>query len=263
MNTVPQTGHVDWIGIRPDRKIAMQALQSVFASPEKGLDGDRYGVKDGLRQVTLIQSEHFEVLASILSYENVGPEQLRRNLAISGINLLSLKNKQIIIGSVLLQVTGLCHPCSRMESVLGPGGYNAMRGHGGITARVLISGTINTGDAIRMVPDIATGKLETSSPNEFTPQPNNPNHNYAPINCSDYDYIELACLKKYVVDIETSDGVFRGKALDTKIENSSEYLVLQNTASGKTNIRLDDIIKLNVISTPSEFDEHLFQSQPI
>jgi len=238
----------------------MQSLQSVFASPEQGLDGDRYGVKCGSRQVTLIQSEHFDVLASILNDKGVVPERLRRNIAVSGINLLSLKNKQIIIGSVLLKVTGLCHPCSRMESVLGPGGYNAMRGHGGITASVLISGTVTIGDALSMAPETATAKLETNPPKQPNPQSTIPHRDYAPINCSDYDYIELVCLKKYIVDVETSEGILRGKALDTKIENSSEYLVIQNTEFGTSNIRLDEIIKLNVLSKPSDFDECRFQS---
>jgi MOSC domain-containing protein YiiM len=73
---------------------------------------------------------------------------LRRNLLISGINLLALKDRPFRIGAVLLEGTGLCHPCSRMEAVLGPGGYNAMRGHGGITARVLESGELHVDDAL-------------------------------------------------------------------------------------------------------------------
>ena len=71
---------------------------------------------------------------------------------VSGLNLLALKGKRFRIGSVVLEYTGLCHPCSKMETALGPGGYNAMQGHGGITAKVVEAGELAIGDAVHVCP---------------------------------------------------------------------------------------------------------------
>ena len=115
---------------------------------DSGLIGDRYAGRSGERQVTLIQWEHLPVIASVLGLESLDPSLLRRNIAVSGINLLALKDKQFRIGDAVLKFTGLCHPCSFMETTFGPGGYNAVRGHGGITARVVSSGKIALGDNV-------------------------------------------------------------------------------------------------------------------
>ena len=130
----------------------MISLKEVFASSETGLDVDRYHGQTGKRHVTLVQDEHLAVIRSCSESELVKPEDLRRNIVISGINLLALKSRVIEIGTAQLEVTGLCHPCSRMETNLGAGGYNAMRGHGGITARILSDGTIKVGDFLRIAP---------------------------------------------------------------------------------------------------------------
>ena len=100
--------------------------------------------------MTLIQREHLPVIAGLLARPDVPPDLLRRNLAISGLNVLALKDQVFTIGEVVLEGTGTCEPCSRMEDNLGPGGYNAMRGHGGVTARVLQGGVLRVGDEVRV-----------------------------------------------------------------------------------------------------------------
>lgn len=153
MDRLPQVGRIEWIGIRPERRAPMEVLERVEANTEQGLVGDRYAGRSGNRHVTLIQLEHLAAVASILGRDSIDPAQLRRNIAVSGINLLALKNRRFEIGGAVLEYTDLCHPCSFMEESLGEGGYNAMRGHGGITARVITAGTLSVGDPVRMLLD--------------------------------------------------------------------------------------------------------------
>lgn len=128
----------------------MISLDTVQIYLQTGLEGDRFksSRKDSPRQVTLIQQEHLGVIAACLHRDAIEPSLLRRNIVVSGINLLALKDKSFRVGDTLLQYTGLCHPCSKMERQLGAGGYNAMRGHGGITARVLKAGSIRLTDPV-------------------------------------------------------------------------------------------------------------------
>jgi MOSC domain-containing protein YiiM len=148
LNAPIRPGRVVWIGLRPARRAAMTSVETVIADPVEGLVGDRYSGRSGTRQVTLIQSEHLAAIASHLGLERIAPEQLRRNIVVEGINLTALKDRHFRLGTALLAWTGECHPCSRMEEAFGPGGYNAVRGHGGITARVVTGDAIAIGDAL-------------------------------------------------------------------------------------------------------------------
>jgi MOSC domain-containing protein YiiM len=132
----------------PARSIdATEALTGI------GLADDRLGKRGeaelSTRQVTLIQAEHLPVIAQLAGVAAVDPVRLRRNIVVSGINLLALRNAKVRVGDAVLEIVGPCAPCSRMEEEIGPGGYAAMRGHGGMTARIVEGGAIRVGDAVR------------------------------------------------------------------------------------------------------------------
>ena len=128
----------------------MRVVEEAELVAGRGIRGDRREAAGGGgdRQVTLIQAEHLEAMARLLGRERIDPAILRRNLVVTGINLVALENARFRVGTVLLEGAGECAPCSRMEEALGPGGYNVMRGHGGILARILEGGTVRVGDAV-------------------------------------------------------------------------------------------------------------------
>lgn len=145
--TFPRAGCVEWIGLRPARRAPVIAVDAV-AADATGLADDHYSGGSGKRAVTFIQAEHLPVIASLSGRAHVEPALLRRNVVVRGISLIALKGRRFRIGTAVFEGTGPCDPCSRMEEALGPGGLNAMRGHGGLTACVIEAGRFRVGDAV-------------------------------------------------------------------------------------------------------------------
>jgi MOSC domain-containing protein YiiM len=156
-----QAGRLEQIILRPERRAPTVQVDSAQVLMSLGLEGDRAVAREpakarsSKRHITLIQAEHLPVIAAFMGQAQVDPMMIRRNLVVSGLNLLAaralFKNEPMVLRlgvEVVLEITGPCEPCSRMEELLGPGGYNAMRGHGGMNARVLTAGRIKVGDAV-------------------------------------------------------------------------------------------------------------------
>ncbi len=146
-------GAVAWIGLRPERHAPLLEVDEASLDPVNGLVGDHYQSRTtGARHLTLIGAEDLLAIAAYLGREVVTAGELRRNVVTRGVNLLALKDRRFRLGEALLEWTAECHPCSRMEAILGVGGYNAVRSRGGITARVLEAGTVRLGDPLRREP---------------------------------------------------------------------------------------------------------------
>jgi MOSC domain-containing protein YiiM len=146
-------GEVVWISIRPEKGKPVQVLKQILAQVGGLLnDHSNRGNSESKRQVTLIQQEHLQAAASFLGKNEIDPALVRRNILVKGLNLNSLAGRKFAIGEAVLEMTGFCPPCQRMEENLGTGGYNAMRGHGGITCKVLKEGKITIGDKVSVIP---------------------------------------------------------------------------------------------------------------
>ena len=155
LNGPMRPGVVIWIGLRPGRRQPLLPTSQARLDSTDGLVGDHYRSRTNrARQVTVIQSEHIAAIAACLGLDKIEPDRLRRNIVVSGINLHALKARYFTLGSAVLMATGECHPCSRMEQAFGPGGYNAVRGHGGITARIVRAGHVQLGDPIARFDDL-------------------------------------------------------------------------------------------------------------
>ncbi|HEX5539923.1 MAG TPA: MOSC domain-containing protein [Methylophilaceae bacterium] len=156
----PHGGRLEHILLRLQRRVPAVSVDEAQAIAGCGLQGDRScktpvpGQPENKRQVTLIQAEHLPVIAALASVNRLEPAAMRRNLVVSGINLLAaralFKDQMVLIriGEVVLEATGTCEPCSRMEELLGAGGYNAVRGHGGLTARIVQGGMLRLQDVV-------------------------------------------------------------------------------------------------------------------
>lgn len=161
----PASGRLDAIFLRPERGVPARRVDEAVAVAGRGLIGDRTGDRivpasaagtaGGKRQVTLLQAEHVPLVAAWAGHGALDAAVLRRNLVVSGLNLEAARSPfadpsfALRIGDdVVVSITGPCAPCSKMEDALGPGGYNALRGHGGVTARVVAGGILRVGDRV-------------------------------------------------------------------------------------------------------------------
>ncbi|MCF8237198.1 MAG: MOSC domain-containing protein [Saprospiraceae bacterium] len=144
-----ELGRVRWIGVRSERYEPLTLKDEVVAQAGIGLEGDHYQDPGGKRQITLIMQEDLVSAAADLGREEIDPGLVRRNVVISGVDLHRYTKGFLRIGPCLIEVTGKCHPCQRMEQNLGEGGLRSLAGRGGVTGRILEGGVIQKDDLVK------------------------------------------------------------------------------------------------------------------
>lgn len=144
------SGTITWIGVRPERRAPLQSVPAVYADRNNGLTGD-HDTKPH-RQITVISQEALAEVANTMGVSHVDPANTRRNILIAGMDFNIESGTRIKLGEAIIEVTGPCLPCERMNETLGDGGRVAMADAGGLTARILRSGHLAVGDSVEMLP---------------------------------------------------------------------------------------------------------------
>ncbi|MDO3386861.1 MOSC domain-containing protein [Gilvimarinus sp. SDUM040013] len=161
-----QPGRLEWIGLRSVRRGNVHSVESAVALEGLGLEGDHRSSKTpgSGRQVTIISVEFVAMICRHTGRDNIPPQWLRRNLLVSGINLNLLRHQRVQIGEVILEPAALCHPCSRMNEVLGRGGAAAMYGYGGLCAKIAQGGWLSVGDSVVRLPRVDKSPASQQEP---------------------------------------------------------------------------------------------------
>jgi MOSC domain-containing protein YiiM len=124
-------------------------VENVECVAGHGLRGDRYFDfrEDYKGQVTFFSAEVFEKLCANFGIKDKPAGVLRRNVIVSGVDLLSLIGQEFEIQGVRFRGTQHCAPCEWMNTAFAPGAKQFLKDNAGLRAKILSDGTIAVGDA--------------------------------------------------------------------------------------------------------------------
>jgi len=147
-------GRLIGIARKPRSRGQVELLDHAAVGVDTGIAGDHRGAirpgKSGRRQVTIMAAEDWVAVTAELG-KTIGWEQRRVNLLSEGIDLPREPGSRLRIGGVVLEITGECDPCSRMEEIAtGLKGALIPGWRGGRISKVIEGGTIALGDEIEI-----------------------------------------------------------------------------------------------------------------
>lgn len=148
-------GTVVSINIAASAEAPMKMVAEIRAVPGKGLEGDRYFLRQGTyykpqpdRELTLIEAEAIEAFRDDFKIE-FDLSGSRRNIVTRGVPLNHLVGREFWIGDVKARGLRLCEPCAHLQRLSHPKVLPGLVHRGGLRAQILSEGTIRVGQTIR------------------------------------------------------------------------------------------------------------------
>ena len=110
----------------------------------QGLVGDRFfNFKDDYKgQITFFSAEVFDDVCQQLAVNGKSAGVTRRNVITRGVDLNALIGNRFTVQGVEFEGVCECSPCQWMDGAIAPGAEAALRGRGGLRARILTNGKL-------------------------------------------------------------------------------------------------------------------------
>lgn len=149
MGCVMDSGKIVSLQLCVGHKEPMEFKDEVVALTGTGLEGDRHAVPDNARQILLMDKE-------VLDAFDLKPGIVRENVTVSGVSIHKLSQGQRLrLGSdVVLEVTGHCEPCARMDEIR-LGLRESLDMQRGMLTRVLQGGKLTLGDQVKVESELS------------------------------------------------------------------------------------------------------------
>ena len=146
-----EMGIVTSIIVRPEKKGAPKHL-TIAHIHSTGVEGDHAIRPESRRPVTLIAADDLATVAANVGFQGDAHGACRRNICVDTFPTDDMKGKRVALGDeVILEITGYCTPCQRMDDNFGPGAILALQKKAGWIAIVIEEGDVRVGDTFRVL----------------------------------------------------------------------------------------------------------------
>ena len=146
-------GKIEAINISSISEAKTVYINQAFLEKNKGIVNDRYynNFKYSKEQVTLIDKKEIDLFNYNIK-KNIDYKDFRRNIIVSGLNLINCINKTILINDVKLKIHEICQPCKYLQDKLKiPELVKLLVNKSGVRAEIITSGFIKVNDRVRFI----------------------------------------------------------------------------------------------------------------
>ncbi len=139
-------GSVVSIQICVGHRDPMKSVDSAQMRSGYGIEGDRHATSEGVRTKRQVLLTDEETLAKF----GLSRGDIRENITISGLEIHALDagDRVSLGGDAVVEITGHCAPCARMDEIR-DGLRVALEGQRGMLATVISGGAVSVGDEVR------------------------------------------------------------------------------------------------------------------